>query len=98
MKITRISVYNDNVPIQPATISHGRVMSNFDITLVRIDTDAGITGWGDSVPWGANFVPAWAKGVRAGLDELAPHLIGQDPRMIAALRQNVENYEKKRVD
>ncbi len=87
MKITQISVYQVDVPIKPATISHDRVMSNFDITLVRIETDTGVGGWGDSVPWGANFVPAWAKGVRAGLDELAPHLIGQDPRMVGAINE-----------
>lgn len=83
MKITRISVYQVDVPIKPATISHDRVMSVFDVTLARIETDAGIEGWGDSVPWGANFVAAYAKGVRSGLDELAPHLIGRDPRMVA---------------
>lgn len=52
MKITRISAYQVDVPIKPATISHDRVMSVFDITYVRIETDAGIEGWGDSVPWG----------------------------------------------
>lgn len=85
MRITRISVHQVDVPIKPATISHDRVMSIFDVTMVRIETDAGIEGWGDSVPWGANFVAAFAKGVRAGLDELAPKLIGRDPRMVAAI-------------
>ena len=85
MKITKISVYQIDVPIKPATISHNRVMSVFDETIVRIETDAGIDGWGDSVPWGSNFVAAFARGVRAGLDELAPQLIGRDPRMVAAI-------------
>ena len=85
MKITRISVHQVDVPIKPATISHDRVMSVFDVTLVRIETDAGIEGWGDSVPWGANFVAAFAKGVRAGLEELAPKLIGRDPRYVGAI-------------
>lgn len=87
MKITRISVYQVDVPLKPMTISHDRVMSVFDITLARIETDAGIEGWGDSVPWGANFVDAFARGVRAGLDELAPHLIGRDPRMTGAINE-----------
>ena len=30
MKITKISVCRIDVPIKPATISHGRVMSVFD--------------------------------------------------------------------
>ena len=87
MKITRISVYQVDVPIKPATISHDRVMSVFDETLVRIETDSGIEGWGDSVPWGSNFVAAFARGVRAGLDELAPQLIGRDPRMVSAINE-----------
>ena len=44
MKITKISVYQIDVPIKPATISHNRVMSVFDETIVRIETDAGIDG------------------------------------------------------
>ena len=50
MKITKISVYQIDVPIKPATISqpaiisHDRVMSVFDETIVRIETDAGIDG------------------------------------------------------
>ena len=44
MKITKISVYQTGVPIKPATISHNRVMSVSDETIVRIETDAGIDG------------------------------------------------------
>lgn len=92
MKIIRISIYQIDVPIKPVTISHERVMSVFDETLVRIETDSGIEGWGDSVPWGSNFVAAFARGVRAGLDELAPKLIGKDPRMISAINEFLD-YE-----
>ena len=84
MKITRISLYQVDVPIEPFKISGGRVMETFDETIVRIETDTGIEGWGDSVPWGSNFVAAFAKGARAGIEELAPHLIGRDPRNIGA--------------
>ena len=66
-------------------------MSVFDETIVRIETDAGIDGWGDSVPWGSNFVAAFARGVRAGLDELGPLLIGRDPRMVAAIGELMDS-------
>ena len=92
MKIVRISVHQADVPITPKTISHDRVVSEFDETLVRIETDTGIEGWGESVPWGANFVAAFAGGVRAGLEELAPHLLGQDPRMVGKINQLMD-YE-----
>ena len=85
MKITRISVHQVDVPIKAAVISHERVVDNFDVTMVRIETDTGVEGWGDSVPWGSNFVAAFARGVRAGVDELAPQLIGRDPRMVGAI-------------
>lgn len=92
MKITRIGVYEVEVPIDPFPISHGRVMTVFDETLVRIETDAGIEGWGDSVPWGSNFVAAFARGARAGLDELAPKLIGQNPCMVGVINELMD-YE-----
>ncbi len=91
MKIVRISVHQVDVPIKPKTISHDRVVSVFDETLVRIETDTGIEGWGESVPWGANFVAAFARGVRAGIEELAPHLLGQDPRMVGKINELMDH-------
>lgn len=91
MKIAKISVYQTDVPITPKSISHDRVVSSFDETLVCIETDTGIEGWGESVPWGSNFVAAFAKGVRAGLDELAPQLLGQDPRMLSKINQLMDH-------
>lgn len=94
MKITRISLYQMDVPIEPFKISGGRVMEVFDETIVRIETDAGIEGWGDSVPWGSNFVAAWARGARAGIEELAPKLIGLNPCMIGQINE-VMDFEMK---
>jgi len=87
MKISRISLYQMDVPIEPFKISGDRVMEVFDETIVRIETEENLEGWGDSVPWGSNFVAAFAKGARAGIDELAPCLIGQDPRNIGAINE-----------
>ena len=90
MRITRVRVFQLDVPIKASTISKERTMSCFDETIVAIDTDKGLTGWGESVPWGANFVAAFAKGVRAGLDELAPQLIGCDPRMLGDINERMD--------
>lgn len=90
MKIVRIKVYQLNIPIKASTISNDRIMSVFDETIVAIETDTGLVGWGESVPWGSNFVAAFARGVRAGIDELAPQLIGLDPRMIAAINEAMD--------
>ena len=52
----------------------------FDSTVVAVETDAGITGYGEVCPLGPAYLPAYAAGVRAGLKEIGPKLLGLDPR------------------
>lgn len=82
MKITRISVYQVDLPLEhPYWLSGGRLkFEMLDATLVKIETDAGITGWGEGTPWGHTYLPAHGRGIRAGLELLAPFLVGLDPR------------------
>ena len=92
MKITRISVWQLDLPLQkPYFLSGGRLkFDGLDSTFVRIDTDEGITGWGEGCPWGVTYLPAFGKGIRAGLDELAPLLIGHDPRHVDAINRTLD--------
>ncbi len=87
MKIERISVWRIELPLhKPYWLSGGRLrFERLDSTLLRIDTDAGLSGWGEACPWGVTYLPAFGKGIRAGLDELAPLLLGRDPRQADAL-------------
>ena len=50
MKITRIAVHQVDLPLVEGRYSWsgGKFVEVFDSTLVRIDTDAGITGWARS--------------------------------------------------
>jgi len=32
-----------------------------DATFVKIDTDAGFTGWGEGTPWGNTYVPSLSE-------------------------------------
>jgi L-alanine-DL-glutamate epimerase-like enolase superfamily enzyme len=84
MKISRISVFQMNLPLaQPYWLSGGRLkFETLDSTFVRIDTDDGLSGWGEGCPWGHTYLPAHGPGVRAGLETLAPALIGLDPRSL----------------
>lgn len=63
-------------------LSGGREYTTFDGTFVRITTKCGIEGWGESTPFGATFIASHALGVRAGIADIAPHLIGLDPRRV----------------
>jgi len=84
MKISQIDVYQVDLPYAGGTyrLSGGREYTSFDATIVRITTDTGITGFGESTPFGSTYVAAHALGVRAGIAEMAPHLIGLDPRRV----------------
>ncbi|HKJ50192.1 MAG TPA: enolase C-terminal domain-like protein [Gammaproteobacteria bacterium] len=89
MKIERITVWQLDLPLhKPYWLSGGRLKFEcLDSTLLRIDTDAGIAGWGEGCPWGVTYLPAFGKGIRAGIDELAPLLLGRDPRQLDAINR-----------
>lgn len=92
MKITRISAYQVDLPLHEGSYkwSGGKSVTVFDSTIVRIDTDEGVTGWGEVCPLGPFYLPAYGGGVRSGLAELVPHLLGEDPTKILQLNQRMD--------
>ena len=82
MEITAIRAWQVDLPLVEGryTWSDGRFVEVFDDTVVEVETDEGISGYAESCPLGPAYLPAHALGVRAGLAELAPHLMGRDPR------------------
>lgn len=105
MKITSISVWQLDLPIDRGDFTwSGGELATFDSTVVRVDTDQGVAGWGEVCPLGPAYLPSYAPGVRTGIRELAPGLLGEDPtqltplnlRMDAALRGHP--YVKSAID
>ena len=84
MKITKITVYHMDLPLEhPYWLSGGRLkFERLDATLVKLETDAGLIGWGEGTPWGHTYVPAHGPGIRAGIETMAKVLIGLDPRCV----------------
>ncbi len=82
MKIVGLDVYQVDLPYSGGEyrLSGGRNYTSFDATIVQLTTDTGLTGFGESTPFGSTYIAAHAKGVRAGIEELAPHILGLDPR------------------
>lgn len=82
MRVESVHVYRLELPYAGGTyaLSGGRRFESFDATLVRVVTACGLEGWGESTPFGATYIAAHAGGVRAGLAEVAPAVIGLDPR------------------
>ncbi|MFZ4611764.1 MAG: cis-3-hydroxy-L-proline dehydratase [Gemmataceae bacterium] len=81
MKIKRIRAYQVDLPLVEGSYkwSGGKSVSVFDSTVVEIETDTGVVGYGEVCPLGPFYLPAYANGVRAGIVELGRHLIGENP-------------------
>ena len=102
MKITRISVYQVDLPLEhPYWLSGGRLKFEvLDATLVKVETDAGLVGWGEGTPWGHTYVPAHGPGI----ETMAPFLMGLDPRQVLQVERAMDTalpghlYAKSPVD
>jgi cis-L-3-hydroxyproline dehydratase len=92
MRITRITAYRVELPLHEGSYkwSGGKAVTVFDSTVVRVETDAGIVGHGEVCPLGPFYLPAYANGVRVGIAELGPHLLGEDPRELAKLNRRMD--------
>ncbi len=83
MKITAVETILLQIPYDigggPMAIA-GRPAAGLNVLLVRIDTDGGITGWGEA------FGHAVAPATRLVIDSMiAPMMIGRDPSNITAI-------------
>ena len=96
MNITRILAYRVELPLHETTYkwSGGKSVTVFDSTIVRVETDTGLAGYGEVCPLGPFYLPAYAEGVRAGLRELGPHLLGSDPTQLGKLNHRMDAVMK----
>lgn len=92
MKITAIKAYQVDLPLREGRYnwSGGNFVEVFDSTVVAIETDAGVTGYAECCPLGSAYLPSYAKGVRAGIAEIAPKLIGMDPTDLGPLNRQMD--------
>ena len=106
MNIRKISVFQIDLPLHEGSYnwSGGKSVQVFDSTVIRIETDEGITGHGEVCPLGPVYLPAYAEGARAGIQVLAPALIGEDPTQLAKLNLQMDTtlkghpYVKSAID
>lgn len=106
MEITELAVFQVDLPIKEESYdwSGGNSYEAFDSTVVRIQTDEDITGYGEVSTLGSAYLPAFAKGARAGIEELAPTVLGADPTQPAVLANQLDRrlrghpYAKSALD
>jgi L-alanine-DL-glutamate epimerase-like enolase superfamily enzyme len=96
MKIVRIAAWQIDLPLHEGSYkwSGGKSVDVFDSTVVRIETDTGLAGHGEVCPLGPFYLAAYANGVRSGIAELAPHLLGENPIHIGSLNDRMDKAMK----
>jgi L-alanine-DL-glutamate epimerase-like enolase superfamily enzyme len=96
VRIRRIRAFKVALPLHEGSYkwSGGKSVSVFDSTLVEISTDSGLVGFGEVCPLGPFYLPAYGPGARTGIAELAPHLLGVDPREIALVNLRMDSALK----
>jgi L-alanine-DL-glutamate epimerase-like enolase superfamily enzyme len=106
LQIETIELYQVDLPYSGGVyrLSGGREYSGFDASIVRLVADNGTDGWGESTPFGSTFIAAHALGVRAGISEIVPSLLGLDPRPVDRLNETMDkalvghNHAKCAID
>ena len=105
MEVTRVRAFRQLQPFRRGTYAMGHVGStSFDSLIVALDTDEGVTGWGEMAVISAAYADSFAAGAQAGVGELAPILLGLDPtqpRSVLALLDTAmrgQPYVKSALD
>src|SRR5262245_16377903 len=106
MRIRSIALFNIELPLRRGsyTLSGGRTYKSLTTSIVRIQTDAGITGWGETCPFGPNYLAAFSGAVFPALAVMAPALLGADPTNLAGVNDAMDRtlrgheYVKSAVD
>lgn len=89
MRIKTITAYRMLQPFVGGAykMSKGRHADAFDSIIVALTSEEGLTGWGEMAPLGTFYSPAFTAGAETGVAELAPHLLGHDPRAWAQINR-----------
>ena len=98
MRIRRVDVYAVRYTLRGGrfAMSGGRVATEQDATVVRLETDDGLVGFGEQCVFSPGFLPGHGEATRATLALLAPAVLGLDPRQVevveAAMRAAVADH------
>jgi len=104
MKITRVTLWK--IPLTSHEDYHmagGKSCLTTDSMIVRVDTDKGLSGWGENCPI-PHYLPAYASGVQPALDYMMPEILGADPIGAEAFMAKLDkflighNYAKSVLD
>ena len=100
MQICKVTAYQFDAPVveaEGARISGGRSFSGYTTTVLEVETDGahsgahGLTGWGESAPYGPNYLPYIAGAILPGLEIVVPKLLGLNPMAIQHINETMDS-------
>ena len=104
VRITRLTLWQVGLTSHTVyRMAAGKTCDTVTTTVLRIETDSGLAGWGEVCPI-PHYLPAYAGGVAPAVAEMAPVLLGADPRGAEALMARLDAhlpghaYAKSAVD
>ncbi len=92
MKITKLSVYRvvlDEWGVETRYTKSLKTPMALETSVLRIDTDEGLAGWGETMTPPSYYLPTSPAAARAGFDVIAQTLLGEDPRPHRKIMEDV---------
>jgi len=104
-RIAEIHIYSKKLTFDgPAYVFADSTIEDLDSTIVRLVTDGGIEGWGETCPIGPTYQAQHALGAQAALREIGQHLPGVTVSGPTEFRLRIDgfltghNYAKAALD
>ena len=92
MKVTKLSLWHVGLTSHETYyMADNKTCDTVESVVIKIDTDIGITGWGETCPI-PHYLPAYARGIAPALSELASVIIGSDPIGVESLMIKVNAH------
>ncbi|MBA2298472.1 MAG: mandelate racemase/muconate lactonizing enzyme family protein [Actinobacteria bacterium] len=88
----------------PFAMSGGRVSTEQDATIVRVETGDGLVGWGEQCVFTPSFLPGYGPSTRAVLEPLGRAVLGADARSVELVYARMDSairgyaYAKSALD
>ena len=92
MKLHSISCFSVDIPAAGGSyvMSHGRNLSAFPATIVKVTADDGTTGWGEAGTLGGDYLNGFPGSARETVKELAPFVLTCDPMDAGVLADGMD--------
>lgn len=79
MKISEVHIFSHTLPVKNGPyVMANALVNELETVLVKVVSDNGLIGWGETCPVGPTYAESHAAGAKAALIEIAPHVIGCD--------------------